>query len=95
MRNIKSMELFEADDMSDEVYRLYEILEEIEGLMIEASDLVRASARKVDDDIIYERWKAYPYNNIMAMLSGGSRYETKFSDIIKEIESAMEENNEM
>jgi len=97
MRNIRSMKLFEqeGDETSDDVYRLYEILEEVEFLMTEANDIVRSTARKVNDDIIYERWKAYPYNNIMAMLSHGSKYDTGFIDIIKELEDAMKENDEM
>lgn len=91
------MKLFEAMDgeMPDEVFRLYEILEEIESLMSEANELVRSSAKMVNDGIIYERWKAYPYNNIMAMLSSGSKYDTSFRDIIREIEGAMNQNNEM
>lgn len=92
MRNIKSYSVFEMNDddenMSNDVYRLTEILEEIENLMSEANDIVRAVSDDVDP-IIYDRWRLYPYNNIMSMLSAGSRYDTSFSDIISDIEKAM------
>jgi len=91
MRNIKSYSVFETngDDekMSNDVYRLTEILEEIENLMGEANDIVRVVSTEVDP-IIYDRWRLYPYNNIMAMLSAGSKYDTSFSDIISDIEKA-------
>ena len=89
MKNIKSMKTFESYDTSDDVDRLYEILEEIQELMLEANDLVNFASRKVGDAIIYERWKAYPYGNIMAMLGGGNKYDTSFNDIVDEIERAM------
>ena len=92
MRNIKSYSVFEMNDddenMSNDVYRLTEILEEIENLMSEANDIVRVVSDEVDP-IIYDRWRLYPYNNIMSMLSAGSRYDTSFSDIISDIEKAM------
>lgn len=92
MRNIKSYSVFEMNDddenMSNDVYRLTEILEEIENLMSEANDIVRVVSDDVDP-IIYDRWRLYPYNNIMSMLSAGSRYDTSFSDIISDIEKAM------
>ena len=71
MRNIKSYSVFEMNDddenMSNDVYRLTEILEEIENLMSEANDIVRVVSDEVDP-IIYDRWRLYPYNNIMSML---------------------------
>jgi hypothetical protein len=97
MRNIKSYSVFEMNDddenMSNDVYRLTEILEEIENLMSEANDIVRAVSDDVDP-IIYDRWRLYPYNNIMSMLSAGSRYDTSFSDIISDIEKAMSDEEE-
>ena len=97
MRNIKSYSVFETngDDekMSNEVYRLTEILEEIENLMGEANDIVRVVSTEVDP-IIYDRWRLYPYNNIMAMLSAGSKYDTSFSDIISDIEKATSDEEE-
>jgi|694.fasta_scaffold11211_12 hypothetical protein len=97
MRNIKSYSVFEMNDddenMSNDVYRLTEILEEIENLMSEANDIVRSVSDDVDP-IIYDRWRLYPYNNIMSMLSAGSRYDTSFSDIISDIEKAMSDEEE-
>lgn len=100
MKNIKSIDMFESsDDLSafdeefTELERLEEILNEIEGLMYEANEIVERAAKEVDDRIIYERWRAYPYNNIMTMLSKGSKYDTSFSDIIKEIANAMKGND--
>jgi hypothetical protein len=97
MRNIKSYSVFEMNDddenMSNDVYRLTEILEEIENLMGEANDIVRVVSNEVDP-IIYDRWRLYPYNNIMSMLSAGSRYDTSFSDIISDIEKAMSDEEE-
>lgn len=89
MKNIKSMKAFESYDTSDDVDRLYSILEEIQTLMSEADGIINVTSRNVGDPIIYERWKAYPYGNIMAMLGGGSKYDTSFSDIIKDIENEM------
>jgi hypothetical protein len=92
MKNIKSLTAFESrsdDSINDDIYRLGEILEEIEALMYEANELVQYTAKQVGDEIIYERWKAYPYNNIMAMLSSGSRYDTGFLDIVEELEKAL------
>jgi hypothetical protein len=92
MKNIKSLKAFESrddDSINDDIYRLGEILEEIEALMYEADELVRYTSKNVGDSIIHERWKAYPYNNIMAMLSSGSRYDVGFSDIIEELEKAL------
>lgn len=98
MKNLKKIDVFEMNEdnfENDDVYRLNEILEEIEALMVEANDIVRYVSRDVVmDDIIYERWKAYPYNNIMSMLSSGTRYETSFSSIIEEIERAIEGNED-
>lgn len=91
MRNIKSIRMFEMNDdmLEDNIFQLNRILEEVEALMIEANDIVRMTAIEVGDDIIYERWKAYPYNNIMSMLSSGNRYETAFVNIIEELERAV------
>lgn len=89
MKNIKSMKAFENYDVTDDIDRLYEILEEIQELMIEANDIVDAASRSVEDPIIYERWKAYPYGHIMSMLGGGNKYDTSFNDIVDEIERAM------
>lgn len=98
MKNLKRINVFEMDENNfenDDVYRLNEILEEIEALMIEANDIVRhVSKDVVMDDIIYERWRAYPYNNIMSMLSSGTRYETSFLSIVEEIEKAVEGNDD-
>ena len=98
MKNLKRIDVFEMDENnfeSDDVYRLNEILEEIQAMMVEADDIVRYVSRDiVMDDIIYERWRAYPYNNIMAMLSSGTKYETSFSSIIEEIESAIKGNED-
>ncbi len=97
MKNIKSFKVFEMNDddenMSDDVQRLYEILEEVQSLMNEANDIVNYVTKDVDP-IIYDRWRLYPYNNIMSMLSAGSRYDTSFSDIISEIEKASSGGNE-
>ena len=89
MKNIKSMKTFEAMSQSDDIDRLEEILDEMNAIMNEADDIVRSTANESGDMIIYERWKAYPYNNIMSMLSSGSKYDTTFSDIIKELKYAM------
>jgi hypothetical protein len=88
MRNIKSMKAFEGYEFEDEVERLYEILEEIQGLMLEANDTVMALSKDAEDPIIYERWKAYPYGNIVSMLAGGNKYDTTFADIIDELSDA-------
>lgn len=98
MKNLKKLNLSEMNDNNfenDDLYRLNEVLEEIEGLMVEADQLVRYLSKEVAmDDIIYERWKVYPYNNIMAMLSSGTRYETSFSNIIEELERSINGNEE-
>lgn len=96
MKNIKSMKVFEmgGDFVMDEIEQLSMILEDIENLMQEANEIVRNTAREVGDEIIYERWKAYPYNNIMSMLSSGSRYDTSFSDIIEELQKATGEEDD-
>lgn len=91
MKNIKSMKAFESYETSDDIDRLYEIQEEISDLMDEANSLVRSVSTEVGDSIIYERWKAYPYGNIMAMLLGGNRYDTTFGDIIDELNNAASE----
>jgi hypothetical protein len=90
MKNIKSMKAFESYEISDDIDRLYEILEEIQELMLEANDIVNVASREVGDAIIYERWKAYPYGNIMSMLRGDNKYDTSFNDIVDEIERAMQ-----
>lgn len=91
MKNIKSMKMFEMNDemLDDNIVQLNRILEDIEALMLEANDIVRQTAYEVGDDIIYERWKAYPYNNIMSMLSSGSKYDVGFINIIEELEQAI------
>lgn len=87
------MQVFENNESSynssDDIDRLREIQEEIGTLMQEANNLVRSASVDAGDEIIYERWKAYPYGNIMSMLVGGSRYDTTFGDIIDEIEKAI------
>lgn len=89
MRNIKSLRAFEkAYDgfLDDNVARLYEILDEMESLMQEANDIVYEVTREMGESIIHERWRVYPYNNIMSLLSEGSEHETSFLKIIEEIE---------
>jgi hypothetical protein len=89
MKNIKSIAAFESmfdDSISNNILELREIQSKIDALMHKANDLVEDTATQVGDRIIYERWKAYPYNNIMAMLSHGSTYDTGFLDIIDELE---------
>jgi len=88
MKNIKSMKAFEEYGFEDEIDRLYEILEEIQGLMLEANDTIMSLSKDVEDPIIYERWKAYPYGNIVSMLAGGNKYDTTFADIIDELSEA-------
>jgi len=80
--------IFEEYDSNDEIDSLKDILDEIIDLMQQANSIVFKVANETDP-IIYERWKAYPYGHIMASLSGGSRYDTKFSDIIRELEMEM------
>lgn len=87
---MKTFEQYEGSSVN-EVDRLNEILEEIEELMIEADQLVMSASEKAGDDLIYQAWKVYPYNNIVASLSGGRRYETTFISIIEQLEKTEDE----
>jgi len=77
--------LFEEYDSTDDIDELKDILEEMKELMSRANSIVFTVSQETNP-IIYERWRAYPYGHIMSSLAGGSRYETKFSDIIRELE---------